>query len=203
MAYKPADFFVSVIDIFGVLLPGSLFMAIYARRLTDSLNGVVERSLLQGGSGIAVFLAGAYLFGHILFLMGSLLDSAYTALLPHVVKKERDQAFQAVDDLRKILLGSAADAFTTYQWCITFLRVRKAEHLAPIERLEADSKFFRTLVPVFVLIMPPLWRTGLVSFVIVLTVLALWRFAERRWKSNQLAYWLVIEEARERGITWG
>jgi len=150
-----------------------------------------------------VFLAGAYLFGHILFLMGSLLDSAYTALLPHVVKKERDQAFLAVDSLRKKLLGGAADAFTTYQWCITFLRVRKAEHLAPIERLEADSKFFRTLVPVFVLIMPPLWHTRLVPFVVVLTVLALWRFAERRWKSNQLAYWLVIEEARERGITWG
>src|ERR1700682_1707921 len=205
MAYKPADFFVSVIDIFGVLLPGSLFMAIYAKSLSESLVGVVDQSLLHGSNGVAMFLVGAYLFGHILFLIGSLLDSGYSALLPHVVPKKRDQAFDAVDGLRKALLGNVAGAFTTYQWCITFLRVRKPAHLAPIERLEADSKFFRSLVPVFIASVPPLWRVsrgGLVSFVSVLAGLALWRFAERRWKSNQLAYWLVIEEARELGIGW-
>ena len=199
MDYKPADFFINVVDFFAVLLPGALFMAVYSDRLRQSAVGVVSPALLTGAGGVASFVVGSYLFGHIFFLIGSLADYAYNALLPRVVTEAKNQAFKVADDLRKQLTGVTASAFNTYQWCITYLRVRKPSYLEPIERLEADSKFFRTLVPVFLASLWPICNAGhgrLACFVIILAVLSVWRYAERRWKANRLAFWLVIEDAR-------
>jgi len=70
-----------------------------------------------------------------------------------------------------------------------------------VQRFEADSKFFRSLVVVLAVLGPWAWLQG--SLVLAglcgpLMLLALWRYAEQRGKSTARAYWHVLAlEAEE------
>jgi hypothetical protein len=66
-----------------------------------------------------------------------------------------------------------------------------------VQRLEADSKFFRSLVVVMVAtLFSSAWSPSrsplLLAAVAGLLLLALWRYMEQRWKATNLAYWSVI-----------
>jgi ADP-ribose pyrophosphatase YjhB (NUDIX family) len=67
--------------------------------------------------------------------------------------------------------------------------------LAAVQRFEADSKFFRSLV-VVLLLMPwladPDRLQELLIVSVILLPLALWRYMEQRHKATNQAYWSVI-----------
>jgi hypothetical protein len=63
MAYKPGDFFVGVIDFFGILVPGAVLLFL------DRDCAVNSVSLPLTGNQTAlwvVFLVGSYVVGHFL-----------------------------------------------------------------------------------------------------------------------------------------
>ena len=88
-----------------------------------------------------------------------------------------------------------------FQWSKARLMIQCPAALSDVQRLEADSKFFRSFFAVLMLL--ALWLSAqmllgkleywaLALGCVVLAVLSFWRYAERRFKSVEQAYWYVI-----------
>ena len=76
MNFDPQKLFIGLMDFFSILLPGAL--------LTYLLMGEVglvvlgdRYARLAGAEAWAAFLFASYLFGHLVFLLGSWLDEFY------------------------------------------------------------------------------------------------------------------------------
>jgi ADP-ribose pyrophosphatase YjhB (NUDIX family) len=189
MNFEPQKFFIGLMDFFSILLPGALLAYLLMPEWGPIVLGARYQEL-TGAEGWAAFLVTSYLFGHVVFLMGSWLDEFYNwvrrytlerqiALLAHkdrllpwfaraliwlVFKQERNLAVDCASRLRRHVLGPlrASGAINTFQWCKAVLNIESPASLAVVQRFEADSKFFR-------------------SFVIVLFLLAIaWPFSQQR-----------------------
>ena len=71
--FDSQKFFIGLMDFFSILLPGALLAFV----LMGEVGSVVladRSSELAGTVGWAAFLFVSYLFGHLVFLLGSLLD---------------------------------------------------------------------------------------------------------------------------------
>ena len=87
-----------------------------------------------------------------------------------------------------------------FQWAKARLIIQCPSALLEVQRFEADSKFFRSLVVVLLFLAVWLsWKafSGNLSWLVVLLCLffsglSFWRYAERRFKATQQAYWYVI-----------
>lgn len=187
MSFDPDKFFVGLIDFFSILLPGALITWF----TKDFLGAAVlaDKGFAQLGSAQAwgVFLFASYLFGHLVFLLGSWLDELFDwarrhtlnkqisrlarrgqllpwpvrALIWLVFKRERDLAVERARKIKEAMLAplNAQDAINTFQWGKALLTLESRESLAIVQRFEADSKFFRslTVVLIFVLVAWP-WQ---------------------------------------------
>lgn len=219
---KPGDFFLGVMDFFSILLPGAAFVYVIQPVVAA---GIPEQWLPATSSiGWAAFLVLAYTVGHLLHALGSrLLDEPVYEMryLPNRQKKHWSvkQALggDGVADMKaeaeKTLLGrvcleTAADPRGTnyYDWCLSELRARNAAGALEVDRLQADSKLFRSLVFVFIAAAlvsgaQAVWvglvdgnMSGLVGGVIlsltclVLTRFAVWRFCTLRWTATKRVY---------------
>lgn len=107
MGYEPQKFFIGVIDLFSVLLPGAVLTYFLKSPLWKVL--VCKDSLWQilsghgcvqpyptGSESVAIFLITSYLLGHFIFLLGSALlddpiydpvkDASFTAQIARLAK---------------------------------------------------------------------------------------------------------------------
>jgi 8-oxo-dGTP pyrophosphatase MutT (NUDIX family) len=223
MAAEPQKFHVGVIDLFSVLLPGAVMVYAIKDQAGPWLIGPAYSSLPQAEAW-AVFLVGSYLVGHFVFLAGAWgLDDIYDRIrnstprgtvralargkrFPRawsrraarlLFRKETDRAVLLVVRIKEARLGPAgADAVNAYQWSKARLQLEHPEALAAVQRFEADSKFFRSLQVVLVLIAAgAVWdRPGVVLAMMPLLVLAFWRYVDQRHKATNQAYWFVITE---------
>jgi ADP-ribose pyrophosphatase YjhB (NUDIX family) len=234
MNFEPQKFFIGLMDLFSILLPGALLTYL----LMDKVGPVVlgdRFSKLAGPGAWAAFLFASYLFGHLVFLLGSWLDEFYDwarrytlntqiallarrgHLLPWLVrasiwlvfKGERNLAVDPAVKIKQHALRSlqAKDSINTFQWCKTLLNAESPANLAVVQRFEADSKFFRcfSVVLVLVLVFWPLrpgWPRWGIAVVLVLLLLALWRYMEQRHKATNQAYWSVITLTAQGGKLW-
>lgn len=235
MDFDPQKLFIGLMDFFSILLPGALLTYL----LMDQVGPVLlaERyGKLAGAEGWAAFLFASYLFGHLIFLLGSWLDEFYDwargytlnvqirrlalrgKLLPWplrlglwaVFRSESDHAVRRTEQVKKRLLSplQADRAVNTFQWCKVWLNVESQPCLQAVQRLEADSKFFRSFVVVLAVVLitwpwhhpdSPLLALGVAA----LLLLALWRYMEQRWKATNLAYWSVLTlTARQAELTF-
>jgi hypothetical protein len=233
---KPSDFYVGVIDLFSIMLPGAILTWVcWARWGADP---AVQAFLPGRESGQWVaFLLAAFGVGHLVFMVASLVDLSFdwfrkrvlTWTLPPFRRAVEESAYQAASALRTVGLATepsaaagspAARAETwaramlraregmptiplptnTYQWSRAVLRLRAPAALGAVVRLEADSKFFRSLFVVFLLlaIAAPLdAREGVrlplsVPLLLLFAALSYWRYAEQRAKGITEAYRAVI-----------
>lgn len=80
---KPGDLLLGVLDFFASLLPGAIATWLTAQYLPQSMARVVD--LTRSGETPdallrwAVFLLGAYVLGHFVFMLGARLDPTYDA----------------------------------------------------------------------------------------------------------------------------
>jgi 8-oxo-dGTP pyrophosphatase MutT (NUDIX family) len=108
---------------------------------------------------------------------------------------------------------NASDTINTFQWCKARLAIEHPEALAVVERFEATSKFFRSLLVVqsFLILwgvasytraalagsIPylhlPNWHGPVIALVSIgLLPLTLWRYVDQRVKATNQAYWYII-----------
>jgi ADP-ribose pyrophosphatase YjhB (NUDIX family) len=180
MNFDPQKLFIGLMDFFSILLPGALLTYL----LMDEVGPVAlgERyAQLTGTQAWAAFLLASYLFGHLVFLLGSWLDEFYDwarhytlntqiallarrgRLLPWlartliwlVFKRERNLALNRALKIKERALNTlqAKDSINTFQWCKALLNVESPESLAVVQRFEADSKFFRSFTVVLLLLL--------------------------------------------------
>lgn len=224
MNFDPQKFFIGLMDFFSILLPGALLTWLLMGEVGPVVLGD-RYSKLDGAQAWAAFLFASYLFGHLIFLLGSWLDELYDwarrytlntqiallarrdrllplfarALIWLVFKRERNLAVERASKIKRLALGPlrAQDAVNTFQWCKALLNVESPASLAVVQRFEADSKFFRCFTVVLVLLLAAWpwqhhWPLAGIPVVLVLLLLALWRYMEQRYKAINQAYWSVI-----------
>ena len=237
MSWEPQKFFVGLVDFFSVWLPGAILVYLAQDRAAALV--VVPADPIAAA---AMFLLASYLAGHFIFLIGAKLDEGlYDRLrdglddgqIRRLAKGRRrpwpttrglgrwlfkeDKALPHALRMKQAELDpvGAVNAINAYQWCKAKLALEKGELLAPVERFEADSKFFRSLSIVLILVLVWQFVSGLfpdspiaapppaiaapefVNAIIVLglLLLALWRYIEQRAKAVAQAYRLVIAAA--------
>lgn len=210
---KPSDFFLGVTDFFAVLLPGaSVVYLLWPLVLTWMPMPWLPATSAQGW---ALFLVLAYITGHLLHALGSWLldDYVYNKLyLPRwrsshsraaKLMRERDSAGLSKDtEAKETLLARVyftnkvnAQGTNYYDWCLSNLRVNSPAGAGEVDRVQADSKFFRSMVFVFLLAASlclrerPLCVWAWVSSGCVgLAIFAIWRFCELRWTATKRVY---------------
>jgi 8-oxo-dGTP pyrophosphatase MutT (NUDIX family) len=223
MNLEPQRFFIGLIDFFSILLPGALITYLLKDAAGPYILGNGYASL-EDAEGWAVFLFASYLLGHFIFLIGSWLDKFYDLLRDKwssagqikkmVNKKPLSPSlarwfaglFFGIDVERPVRQAvaikeqylkplEASSAINAFQWCKARLTLSHLEALATVQHFEADSKFFRSLLVVLVLLIP--WgllthRTSIAVACLPVLGLAFWRYVDQRLKATNQAYWYVI-----------
>jgi uncharacterized protein (DUF983 family) len=219
MELKPETLFVGVIDFFSVLLPGAVVAYLVKGPAEQTLFGSVFPKYPNEAAGWAVFVFGSYILGHFIFLAGSKLDETYDWLrkteeigpaagfLRRTLAKSlfSNSANLAVSEVRKLKEECLPDVgnkplVNAFQWAKARLTIECPAALSEIHRLEADSKFFRSLVVVLVVVAilvvvkarpaQPDW--AVIGLCVALTVVSYWCYATRRFKATQHAYWYLL-----------
>jgi ADP-ribose pyrophosphatase YjhB (NUDIX family) len=224
MNFDPQKFFIGLMDFFSILLPGALLTYLLVGEVGPAVLGD-RYARLDGAQAWAAFLFASYLFGHLVFLLGSWLDEFYDwarrytlntqitllarrgQLLPWparamvwlVFKRERNLAVDRAGKIKRQALAAlqAKDAINTFQWSKAWLNAESTASLAVVQRFEADSKFFRCFTVVLLLLLAAWhwqhhWPLAGIPVLLVLLLLALWRYMEQRYKATNQAYWSVI-----------
>jgi hypothetical protein len=143
MGYKPADFFIGIIDFFGVLVPGAVLLFLqrpYFRKLVDlqpCQNPAIEW---------VAFLVGSFVLGQLVFGIGIKLNE----LLPFYEPEAKDNFYKEVKDKIHLPAGEQSRESAFYQ-AFSFIRINSAAALAEVERQSAEYKLFRSLTVVFIL----------------------------------------------------
>jgi 8-oxo-dGTP pyrophosphatase MutT (NUDIX family) len=218
MGFEPQKFFIGLVDFFSILLPGAL--------LTYSLRDKLRAwTPAEPTARWVAFLFAAYLIGHFVFLLGSVLLDDYvydpirdatrgaqirrlaagkrrrSALLRGLArlffKQGVDAPLQQAVRIKEHHLASlgAGGSINAFQWCKARLMLKHPPAIAEVERLEADSKFFRSLLIVLLILVPlssSQHQREIAIAAAALLPFAFWRFCERRAKAVNQAYWYAI-----------
>jgi 8-oxo-dGTP pyrophosphatase MutT (NUDIX family) len=177
--FEPGKLFVSVIDLFAILLPGALVAFLLRTELGQWLPGFNLERLDSLQTGIIFFFL-AYLIGHFVFLIGAWLVDDY--VYEPIINAARDRQIErlAVGKKRPTFVArllaawlarkptlhtirnaqqiknhyldalAARGSMNTFQWAKARLAVEAPQALQGVHRFEADSKFFRSLCVVLV-----------------------------------------------------
>ena len=193
---KPSDFYVGTISFFAILVPGAVGIAVLEPWVGTAVLGPIISNPTSPSAWWAVGLISSYFLGHLIFLVGSYLDSFYDRIRRKRNPYTNESAYQCATQIRgEILTESEHKAANTFQWSRSILTALFPAAASDVHELEADSKFFRSLLVVFcfsgiVLLIRAKWIEGVVAFLMVVPCFA--RYYERRLKSTTQAYVYMI-----------
>jgi len=227
--FEPQKIFIGLIDFFAILLPGALLVFLVRDEAANRVFRPDQHYYYpDGAKGWVIFGFASYLLGHFIFLIGAwLLDKFYDSLRTPTYQKqierlaagqqlscapfryasrlffskETDSAVRKAVKIKEFYLDpiEATSSMNAFQWSKTRLTLAHPEALANVERFEADSKFFRSLVILCLLILLVLYPFGWINesiYVVWITIpvlfLAFWRYVDQRLKSTNHAYRFVI-----------
>jgi len=210
---KPADFFVGVTDLFSIILPG-IALTLIAVHLEDQTGSDLLglRHSLGEKEKYLAFAVAAYVGGHVVDLLGALvLDSVYDRTYARWKRRPRRTAGGAEStealgeapyydplfvEARRIAIKVMPWGDGVYQWCRAWIALRSAAAFTEIEREQATSKFFRSMVTLSLLLaLLPIWWRGGFRFVAICLLFAgafFSRYARLRWKAVQQTYRFYI-----------
>ena len=193
---KPSEFYVGVLDFFAILLPGAIATAILAPRFAPLVLGPLIPAPASDAAAWVTFGVFAYFLGHLIFLVGSYLDVFYNRLRERYNPYGNESAYQCATRIRDGLIEEdERKALNTFQWSRSVLLALCPAAATDVHRLEADSKFFRSLVVVCLLSALVFLADGRVLqgiLVLVLVPPCFARYYERRLKSTTQAYLHVV-----------
>ena len=198
---KPGDFLLGVLDFFAILLPGMMATWLIGQYVPPSVLKNAISFGLEGEASTwaigAAFLLSSYTLGHFVFMMGAQLDASYDSWRRRSKPQNRDKAYEAARKLHRRISAELTEGdLTTLKWARTYIQVKAQHARSEIDRLEADHKFFRSLVVVFVAFAAHflLHEAAPVAGIgaIVMTALSYQRYVEQRWKMTELIYATAI-----------
>lgn len=95
MAYKPGDFFIGVIDFFGILVPGAVLLYLQGKSLVQLVGLKLPDD--QAAQWVA-FAVGSYVLGNFLLWFGAPLDCLLRLYCP----EHKDSLYNKVKDILSI-----------------------------------------------------------------------------------------------------
>jgi hypothetical protein len=193
---KPADFFIGISEFFGSLAPGTVLVAVLWRLGTVPGFSNEPRDLLgfEGAALVAALIIAGYLAGNLASVLGAMLDTSYDSVRKLQHPHAGDKAYQAAKLLRDQDLG-ADPPMNVFQWARAVLAMEEREAFDEVTRYEAASKLFRTMVVVSLAVsVAAALRSQLDASLAAVgaAVLSCWPYVDRRYKSTETAYRLVI-----------
>lgn len=87
MNFDPQKFFIGLMDFFSILLPGALLTWLLMGKVGPVALGD-RYARLDGAEAWATFLFASYLFGHLVYLLGSWLDELYDWARRHTLNTQ-------------------------------------------------------------------------------------------------------------------
>jgi hypothetical protein len=193
---KPSDFYVGVISFFSILVPGAVAAAVLERLLGAYILASVVAVPQTPAGQWAAFLVASYFLGHLIFLVGAYIDPLYDRIRVKRNPYNNESAYQCATHIRlEILRGNETKAVSTFQWARAILTASFPSAAGQVQELEADSKFFRSLLIVLCLIGAVLLAQGqIIEGLIALLLVGpcFGRYYERRLKSTTQAYIYVV-----------
>jgi hypothetical protein len=193
---KPSEFYVGVLDFFAILLPGAIATAILAPRIGHLVLGPLVAVPASEAGKWALFLTCSYFLGHLIFLVGSYIDRFYNTLRERLNPYGNESAYQCATRIRDSMIEDAErKTLNTFQWARSVLITKCPAAADDVHRLEADSKFFRSLLVVCALSSIVFFASGrmyesVVALALVPPCFA--RYYERRLKSTTQAYIHIV-----------
>ena len=149
MSQKPSDLLLSVIDFFGILIPGAVFAFLNG----DFLLGPLGVSMHNTSQTLAYWIPAffvSYVFGHFLLGFSGLLKR----LVARLPSKETEAYFNAVRDRVKLPPGISQDRTNVFNSAFSYIRIHCPGAMAELERQDAECKLFRSLTFLFTLDIP-------------------------------------------------
>ncbi|MGZ4879282.1 MAG: hypothetical protein ACXV5M_14065, partial [Candidatus Angelobacter sp.] len=145
MSYKPADFFVGVLDFFSILLPGAL-VAFLGRDFAHTYVFVDPIPTLRNSAEEWVaFALASYLLGQFTFLISAFfMDSFYDRTYLKYKRRGGDAAFEKATEIQ----GRNTSIAGALKWANVFVRMHSPAMGEQLDQLEATSKFFRSVTVV-------------------------------------------------------
>jgi len=213
MNFKPSTFHIGIIDLFAILLPGAILSIMLYQMDVEVLQSSTPsgrsiglktwvNELYTTSSFLAsfVFLLSSYVLGHFLVVLGSLvLDKLYDKLNGvYIFKKEKYRRnLNSIKKIREQLYRdySLGDYLSNFEWSKYKLYQDNPSIIAEIEKHQAHSKFFRSLVlilPVISIALSIHGNLALGVFTAVLMIFAFYRYVERKRKSTETAYKNIV-----------
>lgn len=200
---KPGDLLLGVFDFFAFVLPGImatwlLVQYIPPAALRQALTfNVADQQGPHEWALLTAFLLSSYTLGHFVSLMGAQLDSSYDHWLrrtrPHATDKTYQAARRLHEHLNRELFGGD---LTTLKWAKAYIQVQASAARGEIDRLEADQKFFRSLVVIFALFAAHFFLRQSAPMIglacIGAAVFSYHRFRDQRWKETELIFTTAV-----------
>jgi hypothetical protein len=193
---KPSEFYVGVLDFFAILLPGAIATAILSPRIGHLVLGPLVAVPASEAGKWAAFLTCSYFLGHLIFLVGSYIDRFYNTLRERLNPYGNESAYQCATHIRDSMIEDAErKTLNTFQWARSVLITKCPAAAEDVHRLEADSKFFRSLLVVCALSSIVFFASGRMPESVAALVLVppcFARYYERRLKSTTQAYIHIV-----------
>lgn len=197
MDFKPGDFFLGLMDFFTILLPGALLAYLAENLAAHNIFGQLLPPIHTEVEGWVAFLLASYLLGQFLFLIGAtFMDGIYDRTFLRAKRKRGDKLYEKA----KALTGRQGEYAGVRKWAATMIRLRSPDASLQMDRLEATSKFFRSVFVVLILyFLKFAWSQHWLAVLVIAALLALsfWRFAEQRWKLTELTYLFYVQLSAE------
>ena len=199
MPYKPSDFFLGVVELYGVLLPGAALAFLFSADASSIFNGrILPR--LNGPAEVGVaFVVASYILGQGLDAIGSLVLDWFTDWSYKDRKlKASPKLVAEAEKIRRGMLGDNQDMVSGFRWARTCVALLSPEGTRAVERLEAEAKFFRSLTVLLVIAAIKFAVSGAVVLAVAGLAfggLALARTAVERWQRNKTTYEFFIATA--------
>ncbi len=148
MDQKPGDLMLSVLDFFGILIPGAVLTFLHGDLILGPL-GLSMGKLQTLSDWIPAFFL-SYVLGHFL----SAFSVPLNQLAVRFPSKETKGYEKAVRNQITLPPGVPDNRKNVYYSAYTFIRIKSTEAMAELERQAAEYKLFRSLTLLFLLEIP-------------------------------------------------
>ncbi len=190
MNFKPSDFYLGVVELFGVLLPGVLLTALLHQPLSDDVFKALPPP--KGAAAtLATYLIAGYVLGNALRAAGQLLDiGLYGLWVKFRGGQEDGRALLACAEqlMEKHITGLERKRSGTYKWAVSYLAIVNPTALASVSQATAESKFFRSLTIVIVVACFLHGSGWTVVICVVAALSSLFAYLEAKWDATTVLY---------------
>ncbi|MGZ4035910.1 MAG: hypothetical protein ACXVPU_08140 [Bacteroidia bacterium] len=177
----------------------------------DILHKLLNEDISAGNNAVitgAVFLVASYISGHFIYSIGGLLDSFVYDFFRKLFYSKQDKAIEQVRTIKKKIVDEKMDessnsSINEYKWAKSVIEIKQPDLIGAVNKFEADQKFFRsfTILALFnsiVVIIAVIFQGfqncmgARIIFWVVIFLLSLHRFINRRFKGHRQAFETII-----------